>query len=108
MVVQLLAVPGTQDSQCGFKLFSETAAIKLFESLYIYSGKDARKDAFTGAFDVELLYLAKKYNFAMQEVPILWKHFQTDRVNPVRDSILMFADILKIKMADWTNKYPKH
>ncbi len=107
LVVQLLAVPGTQDSQCGFKLFSEKATIKLFESLYIYSGKDNRQDAFTGAFDVELLYLAKKYNFGMQEVPILWKHFQTDRVSPVRDSILMFTDILKIKMADWTNKYPK-
>ena len=107
LVVQLLAVPGTQDSQCGFKLFSEKATIKLFESLYIYSGKNERQDAFTGAFDVELLYLAKKYSFRLKEVPILWKHFQTDRVNPVRDSVLMFADILRIKTADWTNKYPK-
>lgn len=107
LFVQLLAVPGTQDSQCGFKLFSEKATVKLFESLYIYSGKDNRQDAFTGAFDVELLYLAKKYGFTLKEVPILWKHFQTDRVNPVRDSILMLADILKIKMADWTNKYPQ-
>lgn len=107
LIVQLLAVTGVQDSQCGFKLFSEQAAIKLFENLYIYSGKNERQSAFTGAFDVELLYLAKKYNFAIKEVPILWKHFQTDRVNPLRDSILMFIDIFRIKMADWTNKYPK-
>lgn len=107
LVVQLLAVPGTQDSQCGFKLFSAQATVKLFDSLYIYSGKNGRLDAFTGAFDVELLYLARKYDFKLKEVPILWKHYQTNRVSPIRDSILMFADILRIKMADLTNKYPK-
>jgi glycosyltransferase involved in cell wall biosynthesis len=107
LIVQLLAVPGIQDTQCGFKLLSERATIKLFESLYIYSGKDKKQNAFTGAFDVELLYLARKYNFAIKEVPILWKHFQTNRVNPIRDSALMFIDILRIKTADWTNKYPK-
>ncbi len=107
LLVQLLAVPGTQDSQCGFKLFSEKATEKLFKNLYIYSGENERQDAFTGAFDVELLYLAKKYGFDFKEVPILWKHFQTNRVNPLRDSFLMFADILRIKIADLTHKYPK-
>lgn len=107
LIVQLLAVPGTQDSQCGFKLFSEKATLKLFNNLFVYAGENQRQDAFTGAFDVELLYLAKKYAFALKEVPILWKHFQTDRVNPLKDSFLMFADLLRIKMADWTNKYPK-
>lgn len=106
-IVQLLAVPGIQDSQCGFKLFSEEATELLFRNLYIYSGQNERQDAFTGAFDVELLYLAKKYGFAMKEVPILWKHFQTNRVSPIRDSVLMFADILRIKMADLSGKYPK-
>ena len=107
LIVQLLAVPGTQDSQCGFKLFSEKATNKLFNNLYVYSGEKKRQDAFTGAFDVELLYLAKKYGFSLKEVPILWKHFQTNRVNPLKDSFLMFADILRIKIADWTNKYPE-
>lgn len=106
-LVQLLALSGIQDSQCGFKLFSERTAEKLFNSLYIYSGKNERQDAFTGAFDVELLYLAKKYGFAMKEIPILWKHFQSDRVNPVRDSVLMFADILRIRIAELSGKYPK-
>ncbi len=107
LVVQLLAVQGTQDTQCGFKLFSATASEKLFGNLHIYSGKSERQDAFTGAFDVELLYLAKKYHFSVKEVPILWKHFATDRVNPLRDSFLMFADILRIKLADLRGKYPK-
>lgn len=107
LLVQLLAIQGVKDSQCGFKLFSEKATEKLFANLYIYAGQAGKQGAFTGAFDVELLYLAKKYGFAIKEVPILWKHFQTNRVNPIKDSILMFADILRIRMADLNKKYPK-
>lgn len=106
LIVQILAVPKIQDTQCGFKLFSERATNKLFKNLYIYSGFNERQDAFTGAFDVELLYLAKKYGFAIKEVPILWKHFETNRVNPIKDSFLMFSDILRIKLADLKGKYP--
>ena len=107
-LVQVLAVPGMLDTQCGFKLFSAKASKTLFPKLYIYSGDRERQDAFTGAFDVELLYLAKKYNFTMREVAISWQHYKTDRVSPIKDSLLMFMDILKIKLADWSGKYPKH
>jgi glycosyltransferase involved in cell wall biosynthesis len=107
LLVQILAVPGIADTQCGFKLFSAEATEKLFPKLWVYSGKSSRQTAFTGAFDVELLYLAKKYHFRMKEVPIKWQHFHTDRVNPIRDSVLMFIDILRIRLASLTGKYPK-
>ena len=106
-LVQILAVPGMLDTQCGFKLFSKQAAETLFPKLYVYAPRGERGDAFTGAFDVELLYLAKKYGFRMREVAIKWQHYQTDRVNPIKDSLLMFLDILKIKIADWRKKYPQ-
>ena len=48
------------DTQCGFKLFSAEATQELFPKLYIYSERNASQDAFTGAFDVELLFLARK------------------------------------------------
>ena len=108
LVVQIFAVPGMLDTQCGFKLFSKEASNVLFPKLYIYSGKNKRRDAFTGAFDVELLYLAKKYHFKMREVPVVWQHYSTDRVNPLKDSFLMFLDIVRIKLADLTGKYPNH
>lgn len=107
-LVQILAVPGMLDTQCGFKLFSARATETLFPKLYVYSGKRERHDAFTGAFDVELLYLAKKYGFTMREVAISWQHYATNRVNPIKDSFLMFLDILRIKKADLTGKYPKN
>lgn len=107
LLVQVLAVPGMLDTQCGFKLFSASAAEKLFRSLYIYGGNQSTKHAFTGAFDVELLFLAHKYGFPMVEVAIIWHHYQSDRVNPIRDSLRMFRDILKIRWADLTGKYAK-
>jgi hypothetical protein len=58
-----------------------------------------------------ILEILSKLALLMQEndtfSKVLWKHFQTNRVSPLRDSFLMFADIWRIKMADLTNKYPK-
>jgi hypothetical protein len=107
LLVQIFALPGVLDSQCGFKLLSAKASEDLFRNLYIYSGKSEINSAFTGAFDVELLFLAKKYGYKFKEVAIKWKHYQTDRVSPIKDSILMLIDILKIRWADLTKKYPK-
>jgi dolichyl-phosphate beta-glucosyltransferase len=59
----------------------------------------------TGAFDVELLYLANKFHLPVREVPIMWKHHRTDRVSPVKDSIRMLVDIIKIKIADLKGIY---
>ncbi len=105
LIVQMLAVPGFKDTQCGFKLFSAEAVEALFPKLYIYGQQDVQKGAFTGAFDVELLFLAKKYGFRIKEVPIVWKHFETDRVNPIKDSLRMFHDIIKIRWAALRGKY---
>ncbi|MCA9369532.1 MAG: glycosyltransferase family 2 protein [Pseudomonadales bacterium] len=104
-LVQLLAVPGIEDTQCGFKLFSQDATKHLFNNLVIYGDEVERTDAFTGAFDVELLFLARKYNYQVVEQPIVWRHAASDRVSPVKDSLRMFRDIVRIRLADLTGKY---
>jgi dolichyl-phosphate beta-glucosyltransferase len=104
-MVQVLAVPGILDTQCGFKLFSAEATKKLFSHLFVYGKQNALKDAFTGAFDVEALYLARKYGFAIKEVPIEWAHNETDRVSAVKDSIRMFRDIVRVRIADIQGRY---
>lgn len=106
-LVQLLAVPGIQDTQCGFKLFSAETAQQLFSNLVIYGRHQERSDAYTGAFDVEALYLANKHHYRIKEVPVLWKHHETNRVSPIKDSLRMLFDILKIRWADLTGKYKK-
>jgi hypothetical protein len=105
LLVRMLAVPGVSDTQCGFKLFSKRAAEVLFDKLYVYGGQTERSDPFTGAFDVELLFLARKLKFAMKEVPIVWLHHSTDRVSPIKDSFRMLRDIILIRWARLTGKY---
>lgn len=107
LLVQFLAIPGILDTQCGFKLFRGDVAEKLFSSLVIYGRKEERSDAFTGAFDVELLFLAIKYGIPIKEIPITWHHFETNRVSPIRDSVRMLRDILFIRLEDIKRSYPK-
>lgn len=106
LLVQIIAVPGIHDTQCGFKLFSAKATADLFPKLVVYQARE-RRDAFTGAFDVELLLLARRAGYNIAEVPVAWKHNVTDRVSPVKDSFRMLGDILKIRWADLSRRYEK-
>ncbi len=107
MFVRLFTIQGIQDTQCGFKVFTKKAAEKLFPRLYIYRPGKIRGDAFTGAFDVELLYIAKKYGMRIAEVPVSWKYAKTNRVNPIKDSLRMLIDLMRIRSADLLGKYPR-
>ena len=103
-VVQVIALPGIHDTQCGFKLLKANAAKKLFVKLKVYK-TGVIKNAFTGAFDVELLYLAQKKGYKIVEVPVFWQHYETVRVSPIKDSIKMFFDVVKIRLNDLLGKY---
>lgn len=105
--VKMFTVQGIQDTQCGFKLFTKKATEKLFPRLYIYKPGHIRGDAFTGAFDVELLYIAKKYGMRIAEVPVSWKYAKTNRVSPIKDSLRMLIDLMRIRAADVLGKYPQ-
>lgn len=97
--VQLITIRGIHDTQCGFKLFKTKTAQKLFKALKVYRPKK-EKHAFTGAFDVELLFIANKQGIRIAEVPVHWYHTPTSRVHLLRDSIRMFFHILKIRLTD--------
>ena len=104
-LVQSLTVSGIQDTQCGFKLFSSKATQELFPNMVVYGSEKERLDAFTGAFDVELLFMARKKGFTFKEVPVTWTHRPTERVAPIKDSIRMFVDVLRIRFAAAMGKY---
>lgn len=87
LLVQVLVFPGIRDTQCGFKLFTEEAARALFAH--------RRIDGF--AFDVELLYIARRLEIPIVEVPVRWANDEASRVDPVRDSLKMFRDILRVR-----------
>jgi dolichyl-phosphate beta-glucosyltransferase len=93
--VQRLAVPGVEDSQCGFKAFSHEAAEAIF--------RRQRIDGF--GFDVEVLYLARRLGYDVRIVPLHWEHKANSRVAPLRDTLLMLSDVARVRLYDWRGLY---
>jgi dolichyl-phosphate beta-glucosyltransferase len=85
--VQVIAVPGIADTQCGFKGFSAGAAKAIFSV--------AESDRF--GFDVEALYLARKNGFRIDELPVTVRYHGGSSVNRVIDGVRMFAEILAVR-----------
>jgi hypothetical protein len=49
------------------------------------------------SFDVEVLFIACRLGFRVQEVPIDWYFDPDSRVRLVQDSLRMFTDLLAIR-----------
>jgi dolichyl-phosphate beta-glucosyltransferase len=95
LLVQLLAVRGIQDTQCGFKAFTRECAQDVF-----------RRQQIVGfGFDVEVLYLAKRLGYGIKEVPVTWTYAASSRVDPVKDTIRMFRDVLAVRWNDLRGLY---
>jgi len=84
--VQYLVIRGIEDTQCGFKCFRRDAAMDIFPHQKIWGF----------CFDVELLYYAQKLGYKIKEVPVVWINSLPSRVSPLRHSVQMFRDLIKI------------
>ena len=105
LLVQVIAVSGIWDTQAGFKCFKSEVAKDLFSRLKVYGHGKKVKGALVTAFDVELLFIAKKLGYKIKEVPIVWHHVATSRVNPIKDSLRMLRDVIKIRLNDFRGVY---
>jgi dolichyl-phosphate beta-glucosyltransferase len=88
-IVKTLVIGDFSDTQCGFKLFAGDVARTLFGEAII--------DRF--AYDVEVLARAKKKGHRIQEVPIRWVDSPESKVDPLKDSLQMLADLVRIRFA---------
>jgi dolichyl-phosphate beta-glucosyltransferase len=87
LIIRLLALPGLQDSQCGFKCFTAQAADDLF-----------RVQTLDGwSFDIELLFVARMRGYRLTEIPIHWYFQSESKVHAVRDALRMISDIFTIR-----------
>jgi dolichyl-phosphate beta-glucosyltransferase len=82
---RLTGVP-FKDTQCGLKLFRAPVARTLFAH--------QRLDGF--AFDIELVLMAQRLGFRIDEVPIRWAHASGSKVSLVRDAVRMARDTLRV------------
>lgn len=97
-LVQLLAVAGIEDTQCGFKAFRRDAGRLIFSLTRLYQdGKPVRGPRVT-AFDVEILHIARHLRMEIAEVPVDWKHAPGSKVNPLIDSIRMLIDVIRVRV----------
>jgi dolichyl-phosphate beta-glucosyltransferase len=94
-LVQTLLLKGIQDTQCGFKGFKRSVAKHLFQ-----------KQRIAGfSFDVEVLYLGRKFGYRIIEIPVTWSNSKETKVSLLGDPTRMLIDLLKIKYFDWIGRY---
>jgi len=84
-----------KDTQCGFKAFRQPAVQAIFPLQKIERW----------GFDPEILFLARKLGFKVQEVSVLWGHSGGTRINPLVDGSRMFTEMLHVRWLDWTGEY---
>lgn len=87
LIVRLATGLPYWDTQCGFKAFR----LDVFRPLLL----KAEADGF--GFDVELLYLARKANLRLREIPVRWNHYEGSKVNVARDSIRMVREVAALR-----------
>jgi len=84
------------DCQAGLKGFTRKAADLIFPRLTV--------EGFT--FDVELLYVAKRWNLRIEEVPVDFHYFsEPSTTGFMRDSILAMRDLASVRLNAFSDRY---
>jgi dolichyl-phosphate beta-glucosyltransferase len=88
LIVQVVVLPGFWDTQCGFKLWKGPAAREVFAEMKLDGNV---------AFDVEVLYRARRHGYRIAEIPVRWYDSIPSRISPLRHSAEALVDIAKIR-----------
>lgn len=82
----VVGLKGITDTQCGFKFFTRTSAREIFSRQQI--------DGYM--FDVEILVLARRLGYRIQQVPIRWRDDGDSRLALVSGNLRNAIDIFRI------------
>ena len=97
LLIRILGVRGLRDTQCGFKLLDGDVARQLFAEMTI--------ERF--AYDVELVWLARRHGYRVIEVGVTWEDSPQSRVDPLKDSLRMFRDVVALRLRNWRKPRPR-
>lgn len=95
--VRLILRPGVRDTQCGFKLYSRQAAQQLHE----------RQTISGFSFDLEILYLARKFGYRVAEVPVNWIDSPGSKVDTRKEAQRFLRDMVRIRLNDLRGLYAR-
>jgi dolichyl-phosphate beta-glucosyltransferase len=84
-----------KDTQCGFKAYTRRASQTILPLQRIERW----------GFDPEILFLARKFGFRVEEVAVLWGHSGDTRIHPVMDGARMFAEMVRVRWYDLMGRY---
>lgn len=87
MCIRLLVTGGLFDTQCGIKAFRGDVARSLFPLL--------KEEGFAG--DVEVLYIALKYNLEIKRVPVKLRHHGPTSVEPIKHGLRMLRSVIALR-----------
>jgi dolichyl-phosphate beta-glucosyltransferase len=87
LLVRAVGVRGIRDTQCGFKLLEGDAARRLAAEMTL--------DGF--AWDVEMVWLARRLGYRVVEVGVEWRDDPASRVHLIRDSARMALDLFRFR-----------
>jgi glycosyltransferase involved in cell wall biosynthesis len=85
ILIQIFAVWGIWDTQCGFKAFSAEAAQNIFSKTKINRW----------GFDIEALALAKKLKYKIEIIPVYWINKPDSRVN-MKGYLMTFKELFQV------------
>lgn len=94
-LVNLIALKGFKDTQCGFKLFKTSKAKKICSM--------QKFNRFS--FDVEMLFIGKKLGYKIKEVPVVWIDKKGSKLSTIKDSSKMFIDLFRLRYNQFSGKY---
>ncbi|KKU91241.1 MAG: Glycosyl transferase family 2 [Microgenomates group bacterium GW2011_GWA1_48_10] len=99
-----LLLPGIVDTSCGFKLYTNDAAKKIFSSLKVSIPRNL-KDAYMGAVDTEILFLARRFGFRIDQIPVNWVRRPGTRLNVIMEVSRIMKDMFLLKYYALSGKY---
>lgn len=94
LFIQLVAVWGIWDTQCGFKVFEEKAANDIFSRLTIPGW----------GFDVETLAIARLRGYKIKEMPVRWVNDPLSHVT-ARSYFQVLFETMNVRLNLWRKKY---
>jgi glycosyltransferase involved in cell wall biosynthesis len=84
-----------KDTQCGFKAFKRPAAQIIFRLQRIERW----------GFDPEILFIARKLGYRIQEVPVTWGHDERSRMSYLKDGMKMLEEMAIIRGNSIAGRY---
>jgi glycosyltransferase involved in cell wall biosynthesis len=86
-----------KDTQCGFKAFQRPVAQVIFRLQTIERW----------GFDPELLFIARKLKYRIEEVPVTWGHDERSRMSYLKDGMKMLEEMAVIRYNSLAGKYDR-